>query len=189
MKRYRVIRDRYIGNDNSENWAILGFQECWIKIKEGLRLIEREERYREVADCWESLFHLSVGWGEHAKALEAGKEWMSELARTGDMLKGAEFECTKNPETVDGWCKFLEIAEIEVSLSSHLPPFPDQQFAPEPDSDGEDDFESHWTSSKRRRVSRKQAIHTPRGRSQSSVSSSYSSSSSSSSTSSSSSPC
>jgi hypothetical protein len=189
LARYRVIRERYIGEDNAENWEILGFKECWTKMKEGIRLLEGAERYNEVADCWESLFHLAVGWGEHAKALDAGKGWIAELARTGEFLEGAELECVKDPEMLEDWCRFIRVAEIEVNIPSYPTPMADDQFAPEPESDGEDDFESHWTSSKRRRTSRKYAIRKPRARSHSSVSSSDSSSSSAASSSSGSSSC
>jgi len=189
LARYRVIRERYIGHDNAENWEILGFQECWTEIKEGIRILKSEERGHEIADCWESLFHLSVGWGEHAKALDAGKGWIAELARTGEFLEGDELTCLKDPETLEEWGRFIKLAEVEVNIPPYPTPMADDQFAAEPDSDGEDDFESHWTSSKRRRVSRKYAIRKPGARSHSFVSSGGSSSSSASSSSSCSSSC
>jgi hypothetical protein len=126
LARYQVIRERYIGDDNAESWEILGVKECWTNMKEGIRLLENEERYNEVADCWESLFHLSVGWGERAKALEAGKGWIAELARTGEFLEGAELECVKDPENLEEWCRFIRVAETEVSIPSYPTPKADE---------------------------------------------------------------
>ena len=85
---------------------------------EGIRLVEREERYSEVAECWESLFHLAVGWGEHERAMEAGKGWVKELGRTGERLDGPDMDCVKHPEITDGWCRFIEREEIVVSPRS-----------------------------------------------------------------------
>ena len=118
LKRYRVIRERYVGHDNTENWEILGLQECWTKLMEAIRLVEREERYSEVAECWESLFHLAVGWGEHERAMEAGKGWVKELGRAGEQLDGPDMDCVTNPEITDGWCRFIEKEEIVVSRHS-----------------------------------------------------------------------
>ena len=122
MARYQVIRERYIGDDNAENCEILGFQECWTKIKEGIRILKSEERHNEIADCWESLFHLSVGWGEHDKALDAGKGWIAELARTGEFLDGDELNCLKDPESLEEWCRFIKVAEVEVSVPVYMLP-------------------------------------------------------------------
>jgi hypothetical protein len=120
LARYQFIRDRYIGHENAENWEILGFQDCWTQIREGIRLLESEQRYNEVADCWESLFHMSVGWGELTKALDAGKGWIAELARTGEFLEGDELMCVKDPENLDEWYRFVNVAEAEVSVPSYM---------------------------------------------------------------------
>jgi hypothetical protein len=117
LRQYRVIRDRHVGHDNAENWQILGFMECWAKLQEGRRLVEKTQRYDEMASCWESLFHLAVGWGEQKKAIEAGLGWVDELARRGEFLEAEELQCTRNPETVEGWGKFIEVADVEVSPS------------------------------------------------------------------------
>jgi hypothetical protein len=126
LARYQVIRDRYIGHENAENWEILGFQDCWTKMKEGIRLLESEERFNEVADCWESLFHMSVGWGDHTKALDAGQGWIAELARTGEFLEGDELKCVKDPENLEEWCRLKSVAEVEVSSPSYIPPPADE---------------------------------------------------------------
>ena len=126
LKRYQVIRERYIGDDNAENWEILGFQECWARIEEGIRLLTREERYNEVADCWESLFHLAVGYGEHAKALDAGRGWIAELARTGDILEEVELRCLRDPEILEDWGRFIKAVDNEVSTPLHMLPIADE---------------------------------------------------------------
>lgn len=152
LRRYRLIRDRYIGNDNAENWQVFGFRDCWSKIKQAIGLLEKEERWTEIADCWESLFHVAVGWGERSEAIEAGRCWAAELAKTGDHMSDTERECIEKPEDLEHWCSLIGPEEIEVSTESSLRT--DRQIAPEAESSGDEDFESHWRSSKRRRVHR-----------------------------------
>jgi hypothetical protein len=107
LRRYRLIRDRYIGDDNAENWQIFGFRDCWGNIQQAIDLLEKEERWTEIADCWESLFHVAVGWSERSEAIEAGRSWAAELAKTRDHLSDFERQCIEKPEDLEDWRRYI----------------------------------------------------------------------------------
>jgi hypothetical protein len=120
LNRYREIEEEFIGIENSENWELWGFETCWKKIKESISLLKVEERYEGVAECWESLFHMSVMWGKSDRAIEAGRRWSEELAKTGNLLSSIILDQIEHPEELANWGEFVALNKVEVSLEVFL---------------------------------------------------------------------
>jgi hypothetical protein len=120
LNRYRKIEEVFIGIENSENWELWGFENCWKKIKEGISLLKVEERYVGIAECWESLFHMSVMWGKSDEAFEAGRRWAKELSKTNDQLSPTILDQIEHPENLARWGEFVALDRIEVSLEVFL---------------------------------------------------------------------
>lgn len=119
LRQYRSIRDRYIGADNEDTWKIVGFKETWVKIGQAIDLLVQEDLRSEVVNCWLSRFEASVRWGNEARALEAGKQWLKEVMKIGDVVSRDDMVTVKQVCKRIGWRAF-EAEEPEVSQCSAL---------------------------------------------------------------------